>query len=489
MLTLKYRPQRFSEVLGFPENVRILKGMVKNPARAMRSVILAGEYGNGKTTLARIFGRAVNCQGKTGDACGACANCRAVADDASRLYLELDSTQAGNVESMRNLREILPYSLEEGFRVVVFDECLDYDARVWLADGSLRKIGLIVNNREPVEVVSYDTRTGTFSSKRVVDWHKNAPKPVFDWTFRTTDPGRANVYSLRATGDHRVLTPFGYKALRELKPGDPIEFVRGTRDRRAYRTTTAVFVGQKPARRHGAYTYDLEVEGLHNYIVNGVVVHNCQRISHAAQTNLLKALEEAPPTLFWVFCTTELDKIIKPIQSRSLLVEFGLMGDEDVATLVSRTAQAEGEPVSAEAVRRIVRRAGGHARNALVQLHLLYLLGEREYLDSVPEFDKMLQEMVTSFAEEQGLSDRGVAIIQKILSYPVAYVAQDFERFAVGMAKKAYVDRTGASAKDRLLVAAWLKWHRYLVTAPDWFAFLTGIASLYERNGGGPRIF
>lgn len=337
MLTLKYRPQRFSEVLGFPENVRILKGMVKNPARAMRSVILAGEYGNGKTTLARIFGRAVNCQGKTGDACGACANCRAVADDASRLYLELDSTQAGNVESMRNLREILPYSLEEGFRVVVFDEC--------------------------------------------------------------------------------------------------------------------------------------------------------QRISHAAQTNLLKALEEAPPTLFWVFCTTELDKIIKPIQSRSLLVEFGLMGDEDVATLVSRTAQAEGEPVSAEAVRRIVRRAGGHARNALVQLHLLYLLGEREYLDSVPEFDKMLQEMVTSFAEEQGLSDRGVAIIQKILSYPVAYVAQDFERFAVGMAKKAYVDRTGASAKDRLLVAAWLKWHRYLVTAPDWFAFLTGIASLYERNGGGPRIF
>lgn len=118
-LSRKYRPQRFSEMVGQHIPRSILKAIAKEPKRAPRSIMLQGEYGSGKTTAARVFAKAVNCHGNTGDACNTCEAC--VSNENFRL--EFDTSIVGNVETMRSLTDKLTYINQEGFRVVVFDEC------------------------------------------------------------------------------------------------------------------------------------------------------------------------------------------------------------------------------------------------------------------------------------------------------------------------------------------------------------------------------
>lgn len=119
---MKYRPQRFSEVIGQPMAVRLLKAVAKEPDRAQRSIILSGAWGTGKTTLARIFGRALVCHNfhKTGDVCLACAGCREW-DSVTSRYIEYDSSMVGNVNQIREMKPVFEL-VTDHYRVIVLDE-------------------------------------------------------------------------------------------------------------------------------------------------------------------------------------------------------------------------------------------------------------------------------------------------------------------------------------------------------------------------------
>jgi len=124
MFDLKYRPQKFGDVVGQDLAVAVLKSTVKHPYNSPRCFILAGEWGLGKTTLARVFHRAINCiSKKSADPCLECESCKQDISMAS-TYMEIDSTKAGNVEFSRNLCEsVLSVDVEPGkYRVIVFDE-------------------------------------------------------------------------------------------------------------------------------------------------------------------------------------------------------------------------------------------------------------------------------------------------------------------------------------------------------------------------------
>ena len=100
MITQTYRPQKFSDVAGQELNKRILKAIVKRPQDSPRSILMAGEYGTGKTTCARIFARALNCENPhDGEPCGKCNSCK---EDIgySSYYAEYDAAVIGNVEKI-----------------------------------------------------------------------------------------------------------------------------------------------------------------------------------------------------------------------------------------------------------------------------------------------------------------------------------------------------------------------------------------------------
>src|SRR6266542_4174769 len=106
-------------------------------------------------------------------------------------------------------------------KIGVMFGCFSYGTRVTLADGTQEKIGKIVNQRMPVEVLSYDPEVGAVVPKRVVGWYDNGRTDRF--LQLTVDRGGGNGRSQFAcTPNHRVRTPGGWREAQELRMGDRV---------------------------------------------------------------------------------------------------------------------------------------------------------------------------------------------------------------------------------------------------------------------------
>lgn len=118
-----YRPKTFGEMVGQELAVTTLKRIAHADGIAARALFLKGAFGSGKSSIARIFGRAMNCTEfkHKDDVCNECAGCQEASASNSSLYWELDGTVVGNIEGIRRLKEQLMV-VPEGRRVVVLDE-------------------------------------------------------------------------------------------------------------------------------------------------------------------------------------------------------------------------------------------------------------------------------------------------------------------------------------------------------------------------------
>jgi len=120
MLTKKYQPEAFKNVVGSQFSVKVLKSICKNPNNSPRSIILFGEPGSGKTSCAKIFSRALNCVSNSGDCCNKCGFCK---DSTIGIY-EYNCAHVGNVSFMREIQDSLCHSFNGigKFRTAIFDE-------------------------------------------------------------------------------------------------------------------------------------------------------------------------------------------------------------------------------------------------------------------------------------------------------------------------------------------------------------------------------
>ena len=118
-----YRPKSFKEVIGQPLAVSLFKKLAMCDGIVVRSVFVKGFYGSGKTTLARIFGKALNCRNfkKLGDVCNECPECIEAESATSQTYYEFDSAAVGNVESVKSMLDRLSL-YNRGRRLVCMDE-------------------------------------------------------------------------------------------------------------------------------------------------------------------------------------------------------------------------------------------------------------------------------------------------------------------------------------------------------------------------------
>ncbi len=106
-------------------------------------------------------------------------------------------------------------------KIGVMYGCFQYNARVVLADGTTEKIGKIVNQRLPVDVLSYDAEAGAVVPKRVVNWFDNGKTDEFlqITVAKPTGNGRAQ---LACTSNHLIRTPAGWREAGDLKVGDRV---------------------------------------------------------------------------------------------------------------------------------------------------------------------------------------------------------------------------------------------------------------------------
>ena len=119
----KFRPDTFDDVKGQDAIVTTLRNQIK-AQRIGHAYLFCGTRGTGKTTVAKIFARAVNCESpRDGSPCGVCPMCRSIKAQTSMNVIEIDAASNNGVDNIREIVEEVRYSPTEGrYKVYIIDE-------------------------------------------------------------------------------------------------------------------------------------------------------------------------------------------------------------------------------------------------------------------------------------------------------------------------------------------------------------------------------
>ena len=118
----KYRPSSFDEVVGQQPIIQTLKNaIVQN--RIAHAYLFCGPRGTGKTSIAKIFAKMLNCENESNKPCGKCTNCKMVQNGSHPDIIEIDAASNNGVDEVRNLIDKVKYAPMQGkYKVYIIDE-------------------------------------------------------------------------------------------------------------------------------------------------------------------------------------------------------------------------------------------------------------------------------------------------------------------------------------------------------------------------------
>ena len=180
--------------------------------------------------------------------------------------------------------------------------------------------------------------------------------------------------------------------------------------------------------------YDLEVEDNHNFVANGLLVHNCHMLSTAAFNALLKTLEEPPLRVVFILATTDPQRVLSTIISRCQRFDYRRIPLPEMITHLKYIAGEENIAIADDAIALIAQIANGGLRDAESLLDQLSLLPEEisvakvwDLVGAVPEQDllKLLQvingnDSLAVLQQCRSLLDRGrepIIVLQNLASF------------------------------------------------------------------------
>lgn len=124
VLYRKYRPQTFAEVIGQEHVVQTLTNAIKGN-NISHAYLFSGPRGSGKTTIARIFAKAINCEKPNGfEPCNKCSSCLEIMAGNSMDLVEIDAASHRGVDDVRELREGIKFApIKSKYKIFIIDEC------------------------------------------------------------------------------------------------------------------------------------------------------------------------------------------------------------------------------------------------------------------------------------------------------------------------------------------------------------------------------
>ena len=118
----KYRPSNFDEVVGQQPIIQTLKNAIAQN-RIAHAYLFCGPRGTGKTSIAKIFAKMLNCEDESNKPCGKCINCKMVQNGSHPDIIEIDAASNNGVDEVRNLIDKVKYAPMQGkYKVYIIDE-------------------------------------------------------------------------------------------------------------------------------------------------------------------------------------------------------------------------------------------------------------------------------------------------------------------------------------------------------------------------------
>jgi len=181
-----------------------------------------------------------------------------------------------------------------------------------------------------------------------------------------------------------------------------------------------------------------------------IVLDECQLISKTAQGALLKVFEHPEPNVFFIICTTDQDKLLQTIVSRSLILCYNKINYNDIEEylhkIVNKYSQRCSDLSTDEVdtnIKLIARKSQGHIRNALMLLDNMFLLGSefktlikdiRPYYLGLLSIGLNYNSYIEKFGKEE--VDKNINnIITNLLYFPISELKQEYELFVLAVSK------------------------------------------------------
>ncbi len=118
----KYRPTNFDEVVGQTQIIQTLKNAIEQD-RIAHAYLFCGPRGTGKTSIAKIFAKMLNCKNEENAPCGECESCKMAANGSHPDIIEIDAASNNGVDEVRNLIDKVKYAPMEGkYKIYIIDE-------------------------------------------------------------------------------------------------------------------------------------------------------------------------------------------------------------------------------------------------------------------------------------------------------------------------------------------------------------------------------